>query len=219
MEKRNDKIVIFDWGGVIESHRAGEYNLKDALKSTLKRLHVDIEDKDVIKSINRFYYNKLGNPIGAQNKKEEIDAWFEHIKEIFYINISLEEFTKIYETEFAKVEYYKEVVTYAHTLKENVKIGILSNLSFLDKKRLDTQVNLDKFDYVWLSFELNSRKPDEEIYRKVEQTCNLQANHILLIDDCKENIEMAKKRGWKTCNAFGYELEKIQKTVTEFLQS
>ena len=28
--KQDDKIVIFDWGGVIESHKEGEYNIRVA---------------------------------------------------------------------------------------------------------------------------------------------------------------------------------------------
>lgn len=36
MERLNNKIVIFDWGGVIESHRDGEYNLNMAITNLIK---------------------------------------------------------------------------------------------------------------------------------------------------------------------------------------
>ena len=102
-------------------------------------------------------------------------------------------------------------------MKEKCKIGILSNLSYLDKQRLDKQVNLKQFDYVWLSFELKCRKPDEKIYKIVEEDCKINPEDILFIDDCKENIETAKKLGWNTCNAYGYELDKIKEKVEKFL--
>lgn len=31
-----NKIVIFDWGGIIESHREGEYSLNTAIKKFYK---------------------------------------------------------------------------------------------------------------------------------------------------------------------------------------
>lgn len=33
-----DKLVIFDWGGVVESHREGEENVFDARARVMKRL-------------------------------------------------------------------------------------------------------------------------------------------------------------------------------------
>ena len=30
MEYNKDKIVIFDWGGIVESHKEGEYNSNKA---------------------------------------------------------------------------------------------------------------------------------------------------------------------------------------------
>lgn len=115
------------------------------------------------------------------------------------------------------IDCYKDVVEYAHSLKEKCKIGILSNLSYLDKQRLDKQVNIKQFDFVWLSFELKCRKPDEKIYRIVEEDCKIKPENILFIDDSKENIETAKKLGWNTCNAYGYELDKIKEKVEKFL--
>lgn len=116
-----------------------------------------------------------------------------------------------------KVDYYKEVVEYAHSLKDKCKIGILSNLSYLDKERIDRQVNLNMFDYVWLSFDLKCRKPDEIIYEKVEVDLKCENKNILFIDDTLVNIEIAKKRGWNTCHASGYELDKIKESVEAFL--
>ena len=42
--------------------------------------------------------------------------------------------------------------------------------------------------------------------------------HAQVIDDVKENLEPAKEKGWNICNAFGYELGKIQRSVEEFLK-
>jgi len=41
------------------------------------------------------------------------------------------------------------------------------NLTMLDKNRIDRDVCLEKWDYVFLSNELECRKPDEKIYKIV----------------------------------------------------
>lgn len=212
MGYNKDKIVIFDWGGIIESHRKGEYNVDVAVENLIK--HFNQKEKQNI--VERYYNRSID--IGIKNARDiKKDKWFEQIKEEFDLKCSPKEFYDYYIKEFDNIEYYKEVVEYAHSLKEKCKIGILSNLSYLDKQRLDKQVNLKQFDYVWLSFELKCRKPDEKIYKIVEEDCKINPEDILFIDDCKENIETAKKLGWNTCNAYGYELDKIKEKVEKFL--
>lgn len=217
MEEKN-KIIIFDWGGVIESHRDGEYNIRTAMKSMIKRLNKDINDRDIIKEYESCRKNEQGINIDCCNDIKKCEEWYERIKNTFHFNNTLEEFSRVYKEEYSKVEYYQEVVEFAHSLKSIAITGILSNLIFLDKARLNKQVDFKYFDYVWLSFELNCDKPNEEIYKIVENDCKIEPKNILFIDDCKENIEMAEKRGWNTCNAYGYELDKIKRSVTEFLK-
>lgn len=206
----DEKIVIFDWGGVIESHIEGEYSLNTAITNFIKHFNNDVDENGLIKK----YFDVCTNKIEQGNKDYN---WFEKIKYNFNLECTEEEFYKFYEEEFNRIEYYKEVVEYAHSLKNKCKIGILSNLGSVDKQRLDKQVDLSKFDYVWLSFELKCSKPNEKVYKIVEEDCKIEPNNILFIDDFKENLKPAQARGWNTCNACGYELEKIQKSVSEFL--
>lgn len=46
----------------------------------------------------------------------------------------------------------------------------------------------------------------------------ISPENILFIDDDTNNILMARKYGWNTCQAFGYELDKIKYSVEEFLK-
>lgn len=213
-----NKIVICDWGGVIESHTPGEYNIHIAIINIMHRLGSNLSDDQIIKNYFSCDLDENEKRISEVNQLEEVKLWFYKIKEKININCSFEEFCKVYEEEFMKVDFYKEVVKFIHSLKDKCYIGILSNLGYLDKKRIDYQVDLKKFDYTWLSFELECRKPNSKIYEIVENECSLSSDYILLIDDTKENIEMAKKRGWNTCQAFGYELDKIKKIILDFLE-
>ena len=54
---------------------------------------------------------------------------------------------------FDKVDYYKDVVEFEKSLKNKCYIGILSNLNIYDKDRIDKQLGLKDYDYVFLSFE------------------------------------------------------------------
>ena len=210
--KNQSKIIIFDWGGVIESHKEGEYSINRAIINLIKHFNSEedentIEERYHVQSIEDITYD-----IYLKN-----DKWFQKIKHEFNLKCTTEAFYDYYIKEFDKIEYYKDVVKYAHSLKDKCKIGILSNLGSLDKQRLDKQVDLKQFDYVWLSFELNCRKPREKIYEIVENDCKLESRNILFIDDSKENIQVAQKRGWNACLATGHELEKIKEKVDEFL--
>ena len=208
-ERNLDKLVIFDWGGVIESHSEGEYNLYKAIESILKRFNTDLESENNLgKRYVKFLVNK---------KEDETRDSFTRVKEEFNLNCTREEFESAYEGEFNKIEYYKDVVEFIHSIKKYCKIGILSNLGKRDKNRLDKQVDLKQFDYVWLSFELKVNKPKEEIYKIVEEECKLESDKILFIDDAEENLIIPKQMGWNVLQASGHELEIIKKNVFKFL--
>ena len=211
IENKN-KIVIFDWGGVIESHKEGEYSIDKAIINLIKYFNSKEDEKTIVERYHAQSVEDITYHIYLEN-----DKWFEKIKKEFNLKCNSEEFYDYYIKEFDKIDYYKDVVEFAHSLKDKCKIAILSNLGSLDKQRLDKQVDLKQFDYVWLSFELNCRKPKEKIYEIVEKDCNIEPKNILFIDDSKENIEVANKRGWNTCLATGHELNIIREKVNEFL--
>ena len=210
--KDQNKIIIFDWGGVIESHKEGEYSINKAIINLIKHFNSEEDENTIIARYHAQSVEDITYHIYLEN-----DKWFQKIKYEFNLKCTTEEFYDYYIKEFDKIEYYKDVVKYVHSLKDKCKIGILSNLGSLDKKRLDKQVDLKQFDYVWLSFELNCRKPREKIYEIVENDCKIEPKNILFIDDSKENIEVAQKRGWHTCLATGHELDKIKEYINEII--
>ena len=211
IENKN-KIVIFDWGGVIESHKEGEYSIDRAIINLIKHFNSNEDETTIVERYHAQSVEDITYHIYLEN-----DRWFEKIKEEFNLECNSEEFYDYYIKEFDKIEYYKDVVEFAHSLKDRCKIAILSNLGSLDKQRLDKQVDLKEFNFVWLSFELNCRKPKDKIYEIVEKDCNIEPKNMLFIDDSKENIEVANKRGWNTCLATGHELDKIKNSINEFL--
>jgi len=212
-----DKLVIFDWGGIVESHRDGEYNVFNARRDTIHYFRKDLTDEEIKIGYQRIANNSHAENVSKYNSLVLVEEWFKVLKNEFSLECNFKEFLKIYLEMHDKIHYYKEAVEYAHSLKGKCKIAILSNLMYIDKDRINKQFNLSKFDYVWLSFEQESKKPEEKIYEIVEKDSNFLPENILFIDDLERNLTIPNKRGWNTCQAFGYELDKIKQAVNNFL--
>lgn len=211
-----EKVVIFDWGGVVESHENNLQDLKNAKIRLIKRFNNLLSNEDILKC----WTDKTSNgiEIGTTNNEQDIKDWIGLVQKNMNIDVPFEEFKKAYEEELSSVKYYKDVVEYAHSLKSRCKIAILSNLLPFDKKRIDDQYDLSKFDNVYLSFEIGIHKPDERVYEYVLNDLKIEPENILFIDDDINNILMAKNYGWNTCQAYGYELDKIKQSVEYFLK-
>lgn len=210
-----EKIVIFDWGGVIESHEKEDYNVNKVILDIAKQYHCPLTDTEIM---NICYNSTKYISMFIKDDDLTIRKWFEAICDKLKIKCLLEDYKNSYEEYGKKVNYYKEVVELAHSLKGKCKIAIFSNLMKLDAKRINDQVDLSMFDYAFLSYEIGYTKPKEKAYEIVEKTIKIEPENILFVDDTTENIETAKARGWCTCQAFGYELDKIKDAVEKFLK-
>lgn len=212
-----NKIVIFDWGGVVESHENNMEELMQIRVDTIKRFNESLSREEILSRWTNI--TTKGNNAGAVNDIEEIKEWLALIERNMEIDVPLAEFVSTYNESGRKIKYYKGVVEYAHSIKEQCQIAILSNLLPIDKDRIDYQYDLSKFNHVYLSFEVGLRKPDSKIYEYVTKDLNVNPKDILFIDDDKDNITAAKEYGWNTCEAFGYELDKIKTSVKNFLNT
>ena len=216
----DEKIVILDWGGVVESHFQGENNCYSAKVDIINRLNEQTKKFDATTICKKWIecdYDQNGRCISEVNSREDIQKWFERIKLKFDLKCDYNEFYAVYKEESDKIKYYKEVVDFAHSLKNKCKIGILSNLADIDRERIDKHYDLSKFDYVWLSFDLKCKKPNQKIYDIVVNDCKLNPNNILFIDDKEDNLEIPKRMGWQILQATGHDLDKIKEKVYEFL--
>ncbi|MDA8745097.1 HAD family phosphatase [Rubripirellula amarantea] len=84
--------------------------------------------------------------------------------------------------------------------QKGTKVGILSNTchSHWDWiARQEHALMSSRFDAVVLSHEVNSMKPDDQIYRAAELACHTPVDRILFLDDKEENVLAAKRRGWR----------------------
>ena len=202
------KLILFDWGNIVDSHTTG-YTCYDAYNDLFNECGYKGEET---------IYNVLGKyNLSCIKTNEEFSKTYKLMAKEFNLNKSYDEFVKIYKRVFSRIDYYKKVADYEISLKDKCYIGILSDLNIFDKERLDKQVNLPLYDYVFLSYEMGLKKPGIEIFNAVQKQLPFTPNNILFIDDRKDNIESAKKIGWNTCHATGLELDKIKSSVDKFL--
>ncbi len=202
------KLILFDWGNIVESHTTG-YNCYDAFNDTFRLCGYQGKE-EVFHILGKYKICKI-------KSYEEFSKTYELIKKDLELDKSYEEFIKIYKETFSKIEYYPTVANYEHSLKDRCNIGIFSDLTIFDTERLDKQVDLSQYDYIFLSAITGFKKPDKEAYEYIQSQVPFAPQDILLIDDRKENIKTAIDMGWNAVQATGLELEKIKRKCEEFL--
>lgn len=206
---KKNKLILFDWGNIVESHTTG-YSCKKAWQEIFKICGYNGKD-DIFRELPRFKLTSISN-------LDDFEKVYNEMKKTFSLTKDFNVFKNNYNKCFDSVEFYEDVKDYEISLKDKCYIGILSNLTLFDKERLDKQVDLSNYDYVFLSFELGVRKPDIEIYQKVQNKLPFSKKDILFIDDSLNNIESAKKFGWNTLHITGLELNKIKENCEKFLK-
>ncbi len=205
---KKTKLILFDWGNIVESHNTG-YSCPNAWDDLLHQCGYT-GNKIIFKEIGKYKLDALKN----------INEWEQTYKQIandFNLNTNFEKFITLYKKIFDKIDYYEDVAKYQSSLKNKCYIGIFSNLSIFDKERLDKQVNLSNYDYIFLSYEFGIRKPEKLIFEKINKDLPFNPKNILFIDDKKENVEAALNIGWNAFQATGLELDKIKQTCDNFL--
>lgn len=210
-----DKLVLFDWGGVVTNHENNLREYEEARYRVINHFNKDISFEEV----NKRWINKSidGKNIDSITDIEEFIKWFELLKSSIGFVSSFDDFKKAYEEEFSKISYYKDVANFANNLSSLCETGILSNLSILERNRISAQYDLSKFNYIFFSHEIGLVKPDKNIFLYVLNSVHKNPQDILLVDDDAKNIEVAKEMGFNTLKATGRELDFIKSEINKFL--
>ncbi|MGB5530872.1 MAG: HAD family phosphatase, partial [Ignavibacteriaceae bacterium] len=155
--------------------------------------------------------NKIEKGLGNQ--------FFEHYKSNYSLHREFEK-GRIQESEFVnkmlevvnyKIDadifcrYYadifslnEDVVSLLPILKKDYKLFLLSNTDSIHQKYGWQKYEFLKyFDELILSHEAHSVKPEEKIYRKVEEASGFPAEEHFYIDDIQEYVDAAIKLGWE----------------------
>lgn len=122
--------------------------------------------------------------------------WLEH-------KVDEDKFKEVFSNIF-KVNY--DVVSLLPILKKKYKLVLLSNTNNLHRihgwQKYDF---LSNFDQLILSHEVGAVKPEEKIYKAVENYTNENPSTHIFIDDIKDYVDAAKNLGWDGIQFIGYD--------------
>lgn len=196
------KTIFFDIGGVLLNIHP-ERTIKQ-LSAVTKLTEQEIED---------------AFPEGAHHKYERGEIsdseFFKAIKRELPKSNNLTE--KIFWQAWGLLVGEKtEVFNIMNMLTEKYPVWLLSNTNpyhILEEKRFKL---FDKITGGIYSFEVGSRKPEEDIYFKALEIAGTTAEKSLFIDDLIENVEMARSLNM---NAIHFKsIRDLQKQLSNFLQ-
>jgi HAD superfamily hydrolase (TIGR01509 family) len=108
----------------------------------------------------------------------------------------------------------------ARVRRKTGAVGLLSNTCHAHwtwiRSRQEWQVSQVAFDVTILSYEVGSMKPDRRIYETAEAAAGVPTDRILFIDDKHENVDAARRRGWKAEQCFGG--KEAEDAITKWLE-
>ena len=117
--------------------------------------------------------------------------------------IEAETFKRYYADIFSLNE---DVVSLLPILKKDYKLFLLSNTDSIHQKYGWQKYEFLKyFDKLILSHEVRSVKPEEKIYRAVEEASGFPSVEHFYIDDIQEYVDAAIKLGWDAVQFANYQ--------------
>ena len=213
------KAVIFDWGGIVESHEDGMRDVYECRRRALVRLGCDLSLDEIEARWPSVKNGRLDPRLDPNklHKREDIVAWWAAVSRELGIDRPVDDYVRAVQTEGKSVRYYAEVAEFARSVGKRCVNGILSVLDYALRQRIDEQYHLAAFDHVYLSFELGMVKPDPRLFDYVQKDMGIEPHNILLIDDYIENVEGARACGWQAEQCFGTDPQGIRDAVEKFL--
>jgi len=178
------KVIVFDLSNVLIYFDYGR------LKFNLNKIETGLGDRFIKKYYENYHVHQ-------QYEKWELnnDEFLKIMLEWCENKIDAEAFKHIYADLFTE---NTEATKLLAKLKDNYQLVLLSNTNFIHQKYGWAQFGFLKyFDKFILSHEVGAIKPEDKIYKAVENFTNQLPECHLFIDDIEEYVYGAKKRGWK----------------------
>jgi FMN phosphatase YigB (HAD superfamily) len=209
-----DKLILFDWGNILINMYPTSKDPNHSILKTglIDKLHPKDENafKKLLKD-DRFW-RLSGNRFN--------ELIYEYLKESG-TDCSVQDFRQAYIDIMSEVSWFTNTVELTKQLynEGKTRIGILSTMSELDKIVVENTIDLNKYDYTFLSCDLGMSKPESQIYSLVENVSHTKPENILFFDDLDNNIKMAEKHGWKGKVITGDKTDIIKEVINKFCNS
>ncbi|MDD5016337.1 MAG: HAD-IA family hydrolase [Atribacterota bacterium] len=179
---KNIKTIVYDYGGVISKKQN-----KELVHKMCKILNIAEQQ------FFSFYTKERKDYDSAL-----IDAktyWTKTIK-LMDGQIGLKDMDKLIEFDIKSwLDINTETIEYIKSIKDKIKLVLLSNMTIEVLEEIKNLYWIHYFDIKIFSCEEKVSKPDDKIYNICIKKVKAEPQHILFIDDSKENLNAAQKIG------------------------
>ena len=178
------KAIVFDLGNVLVDfdHMLASKKLASFSTKSAEEIY-DLFFDSVL--ISEFEEGRL-NP----------EEFFLRVKDEIGLKIGYEEFLPIWEDIFFVTDKNKQTHQIAAFLKKRFSVNLLSNINVLHYLYLKSKFDIfNIFDKVFLSYELNLRKPNPLIYQRILRVIGRSAQEVFYTDDRPDLVESARIQG------------------------
>jgi putative hydrolase of the HAD superfamily len=191
MEKRAITTIVFDLGNVLipfdHSLWIKNYN----------SIEPGLGERYFERFVNHNQFN-IDYESGRISDEEFISMHLDWLEK----KVSKQKFIEIFSNIFSNTDNISRLLP---KLKQNYKLYVLSNTSFLHQEYGWGNYDFLKyFDGMILSYEVGTYKPEDKIYREVEQISKEVPQNHIFIDDMAVNVKAAKNLGWDGIHFLGY---------------
>ena len=187
--KRPVRTIFFDIGGVVvDAPMAGYLKLGCEFfgcdEDTLKRATAEnLAALEMAQIDSEKFWQRVCENIASSGGKS-VPAW------------KFKGFWEGLLTDRLKVD--QDLVDLVRRLKAHCRVAVLSNVIKEHAVILQREKVYEHFNPVILSCNVGLRKPDPKMYDKAAELSKTSPSRCLLVDDCTDNLEAAKKAGWRT---------------------
>ena len=198
-------VIVFDLGNVLLPF---DYTKVIDFANTLK--------KDLGNNFAKLYRENYHIHREYESGKITTDDFVNTMLDWLEFKVTGEEFCKIFSNIFT---HNWEVIDLLPKLKKNYTLCLLSNTNEIHEKYgYGHEKFLKTFDKLFLSYKVGAIKPEEKIYRAVEDYTKKPSAEHLFIDDIPEYVNGAKTCGWDAVQFTGYNdlIEELKTRKIEF---
>lgn len=180
------KYFIFDMGGILKKSSSTKPEIMKTLST-----YAHSNDKKIELLIREYYSKYQSGLIDTEEYVRVLGPYFNKK------NMSAKEYKREFLTIGKKYgKLYKNTNYIIDALKsKGVMVCLLSNLTEYAYMGFKNLFDVNKFDKVYLSYELHLLKPNKQIFEYVINDLKTSPSNIYFFDDNEKNIKSAKECG------------------------
>ncbi len=183
MEKSDIKTVVFDLGNVLLLF---DYKI---IINNFNKINSGLGEK-----FEKLYEENYHIHEAFEKGEMSVNEFTRTMLEWLDYKVDTEKFCKIFSGMFTANE---ELMALLPLIKQKFKLVLLSNTNYIHQKYGWGKYDfLKHFDKLILSHEAGSRKPEEKIYRVVEDYTGEPSESHFFTDDISEYVKAANYIGW-----------------------